>query len=217
MDNAFWDGTQMVYGDGDGEIFDRFTVSVDVIGHEMTHGVTQHTANLEYQDQSGALNESISDVFGSLVKQWTLQQTAQDADWLIGQGLLMPGINGQALRSMKEPGTAFDDPVLGGKDPQPDHMSGLIKTSSDNGGVHLNSGIPNRAFYLAATGIGGFAWEKAGMIWYQTLTQRLRDNSQFADAADATVSVAGELYGDASPEQGAVQDAWAQVGVLQAP
>jgi Zn-dependent metalloprotease len=217
MDNAFWDGTQMVYGDGDGEIFTRFTVSVDVIGHEMTHGVTQLTANLDYHDQSGALNESMSDVFGSLVKQWTLQQTAENADWLIGEGLLMPNINGQALRSMKAPGTAFDDPVLGGKDPQPDRMSAYLDTSSDNGGVHLNSGIPNRAFYLTAAAIGGYSWEKAGTIWYRALTQELLGNSQaqFLDAANATLAVAGELYGEGSPEQAAVKDAWTTVEVLK--
>jgi Zn-dependent metalloprotease len=182
----------------------------------MTHGVTQFTANLDYRDQSGALNESISDVFGSLVKQWTLNQTADEADWLIGEGLLMPNVHGTALRSMKAPGTAFDDPVLGGKDPQPDQMSAYIKTSEDQGGVHLNSGIPNRAFYLAATAIGGNAWEKAGLIWYRTLATRLASNAQFLDAANATVSVAGEAFGDGSDEQSAVRDAWQQVGVLPA-
>jgi Zn-dependent metalloprotease len=215
MDNAFWDGTQMVYGDGDGEIFERFTASIDVIGHEMTHGVTQYTAELEYRDQPGALNESNSDVFGSLVKQWSLKQTVEEADWLIGQGLLMPNIHGQALRSMKAPGTAYDDPKLG-KDPQPDHMSRFVKTVADRGGVHINSGIPNRAFYLAATAIGGYAWEETGRIWYTTLTQRLRRDSQFSDAAAGTISVAGELYGEGSSEQEAVRTAWEQVGVLDA-
>jgi Zn-dependent metalloprotease len=213
MDNAFWDGTQMVYGDGDGEIFERFTAAVDVIGHEMTHGVTQLSADLEYRDQSGALNESMSDTVGSLVKQWSRKQTADEADWLIGEGLLMPSVNGQALRSMKEPGTAYDDPVLG-KDPQPDHMSKLVTTMADRGGVHINSGIPNRAFYLAATSIGGYAWEDAGTIWYTTLTQRLRADSQFADAATETLSVAGELFGEGSSQQEAVRDAWERVGLL---
>ncbi|NUR95847.1 MAG: peptidase M4 family protein, partial [Kribbellaceae bacterium] len=139
--NAFWDGSQMVFGDGDGEIFGNFTSSIDVTGHELTHGVTQYTANLDYQGQSGALNESISDVFGSLAKQYSLKQSAADADWLIGAGLFLPGVQGVALRSMKAPGTAYDDPRLG-KDPQPADMSSYVDTQDDNGGVHINSGIP---------------------------------------------------------------------------
>ena len=124
--NAFWNGTQMVYGDGDGEIFERFTKSIDVIGHELTHGVTQYEAALEYEGQAGALNESFSDVFGSLVKQHFLKQTADKADWLIGAELLTSKIKGIALRSMKEPGTAYDDPTIG-KDPQPGHMKNYVK------------------------------------------------------------------------------------------
>src|SRR6202011_3456370 len=147
-DNAFWNGAQMVYGDGDQKLFARFTASLDVIGHELTHGVTAHEANLNYQDQSGALNESFSDVFGSLVKQRVLGETASQADWLIGAELLLPQVKGVALRSMKAPGTAYDDPVLG-KDPQPATMKDYVVTAGDDGGVHINSGIPNRAFYLA--------------------------------------------------------------------
>ena len=168
-DNAFWDGTRMVFGDGDGVTFTRFTAAVDVMGHELTHGVTQLTAGLAYRDQSGALNESVSDVFGSLVKQRALGQDAASADWLIGAGLFTDQVKGVALRSMKAPGTAYDDPTLG-QDPQPATMSGYVTTTSDNGGVHINSGIPNHAFYLAATAIGGNAWEGAGQIWYDVLT-----------------------------------------------
>ncbi len=212
-DNAFWDGSEMVYGDGDGEIFDRFTKCIDVIGHELTHGVTQYEANLAYSNQPGALNESMSDVFGSLVKQRTLKQTAAKADWLIGAGLLKPKIHGKALRSMKAPGTAYDDPVLG-KDPQPATMKDYVKTSSDNGGVHINSGIPNHAFYLAAVEIGGNAWKKAGKIWYIALRDRLRSKSNFARAASATSSVARDLYGNGSKEMKAVRKAWKAVGVI---
>jgi len=208
---AFWDGSQMIFGDGDGIIFNRFTISIDVMGHELTHGVTQYTAALEYQDQPGALNESISDVFGSLVKQRSLGQTADQADWLIGAGLLASGINGVALRSMKAPGTAYDD-VLLGKDPQPDHMSKYVDTTDDNGGVHTNSGIPNKAFYLAAVAIGGKAWEVAGNIWYQTLLDsRISTKPQFQDFADLTVQKAGELYD--SKVQAAVAKAWQDVGI----
>jgi Zn-dependent metalloprotease len=211
-DNAFWNGEQMVFGDGDGEIFLDFTIPVDVIGHELTHGVTQHTANLAYFGQSGALNESVSDVFGSLIKQYTLGQTAAEADWLIGAGLLAPRVTGTALRSMKAPGTAYDDDVLG-KDPQPATMDDYVHTGSDNGGVHINSGIPNHAFYLAATALGGHAWERAGQIWYDVLTGgELREDADFADFARLTVKAARERYG-AGDEVQAVKKGWEEVGV----
>jgi Zn-dependent metalloprotease len=212
-DNAFWNGSQMVYGDGDGKMFQRFTKCLDVIGHELTHGVTQNEAGLNYQGQSGALNESMSDVFGSLVKQWAAKQTAAKADWLIGKGLFTAKIKGVALRSMKAPGTAYDDPTIG-KDPQPAHMKNYYKGSQDNGGVHINSGIPNLAFYLTAIAIGGFAWEKAGKIWYTALCDRLRPTSNFKAARDSTVSAAAQLYGPGGTEEKAVKDAWTQVGVV---
>ncbi len=211
--NAFWNGQQMVFGDGDGELFNRFTVALDVIGHELTHGVTQDEARLVYMFQPGALNESISDVFGSLIKQYALQQSARDADWLIGAGLFTSAVNGHALRSMKAPGTAYDDPVLG-KDPQPDHMDRYSSSYFDNGGVHINSGIPNKAFYLAAVGIGGVAWENAGRIWYETLRDpALRENTGFRRFANLTVAVAARLYGSAATEPAAIADAWAAVGI----
>ncbi|MGQ1785506.1 MULTISPECIES: M4 family metallopeptidase [unclassified Saccharicrinis] len=217
-DNAFWNGTQMVYGEGDEDlpeedrIFNRFTIAIDIIGHELTHGVTQYEANLVYQGQAGALNESFSDVFGSLVKQREKNQTAADADWIIGEGLLTPNVNGVGIRSMKDPGTAYDDPTIG-KDPQPGHMDDYVDTTRDNGGVHINSGIPNKAFYLAAMEIGGHAWEKAGRIWYVTLKDKLKQTSKFEDAAKLTYEVAGDLYGNDSAEQIAVKNAWAGVGL----
>jgi Zn-dependent metalloprotease len=217
FDNAMWNGLQMVYGDGSGRLFARgaLTRALDIIGHELTHGVTQHTANLVYSKQSGALNEHFSDVFGTLVKQHALGQTAEQADWLIGEGTLAPGL-GQALRSMRAPGTAwrFDD--------QPATMDGYRDLpddnvpSNDNGGVHINSGIPNHAFYLAATALGGNAWEAAGRIWYSTLTERLDADAQFADAARETVGAARDLFGAGSDEERAVEDAWTAVGVLGA-
>jgi Zn-dependent metalloprotease len=211
-DNAFWNGLQMVYGDGDGQLFNRFTIAIDVMGHELTHGVTQYEANLSYSNQPGALNESMSDVFGSLVKQRSLGQDARSADWIIGAGLFTANVNGVGIRSMKAPGTAYDDLVLG-KDPQPDHMSKYVNTVSDNGGVHINSGIPNKAFYLTAYELGGNAWEKAGRIWYVTLSDRLNSTSKFQDAAELTYAVAGELYGANSLEQTAVKNGWAGVGI----
>ncbi len=217
-DNAFWNGQQMVYGDGDSDLppdkqlFNRFTIAIDVMGHELTHGVTQYTAQLVYSNQPGALNESISDVFGSLVKQRHLGQTAAQADWLIGQGLFTANVKGVALRSMKAPGTAYDDPVLG-KDPQPAHMRDYVNTLSDNGGVHINSGIPNHAFYAVSVAIGGNAWEKAGRIWYVTLRDKLSANAQFQDAARLTYQTAGELFGSNSLEQQAVRSGWSEVGI----
>lgn len=206
-DNAFWDGSQMVFGDGDGEIFGRFTASLSVIGHELTHGVVEHTAGLVYRDQSGALNESVADVFGALVEQYAAGQTASEASWLIGASLFTDEVQGQALRSMSAPGTAYDDDVLG-KDPQPAHMDQFVETTQDNGGVHLNSGIPNKAFHLVATELGGHAWQVAGRIWYETLLADLPPRATFARFAEITVEVAQRH--DAAD---VVRRAWQSVGV----
>jgi len=218
--NAVWNGQQMAYGDGDGVIFGRFTRSLDVIGHELTHGVTQYSAGLQYAGQSGALNEHFSDVFGILVKQWSLNQTnPQTAGWLIGEGLLLPQINGKALRSMSDPGTAYDDEPSGlGKDPQPAHMRSYQELpdtqDGDHGGVHINSGIPNKAFHLAATAIGEPAWQTAGKIWYVTLTERLRPDADFEKCAKETISVARDFFGNDVGEK--VAAAWVAVGVTEA-
>ncbi len=212
-DNAFWDGTQMVFGDGDGEVFERFTRSLSVIGHELAHGVTQHSAGLVYRNQAGAINESMSDVFGALVEQYVKDQSVTEASWLIGEGLFTPEVEGRALRSMKAPGTAYDDDVLG-KDPQPDSMDTYVRTSADNGGVHINSGIPNRAFYLVAEQLGGNAWDSPGRIWYETLTGgSLPPAATFKVFARATVASAVELFGSGSAEHDAVQQAWETVKV----
>ncbi|GAB3280795.1 M4 family metallopeptidase [Kineosporia babensis] len=212
-DNAFWNGEQMVFGDGDGTLFNRFTVAIDVIGHELAHGVIGAVRDLEYQDQAGALNESLADVFGSLVKQHAAepQITAEEADWLIGAGLLASAVQGVALRSMKEPGTAYDDPNLG-KDPQPASMADYQEMQEDNGGVHVNSGIPNRAFYLAAIGFGGYAWEKAGRVWFATLSSpELTTTATFTEFATISVARAEELFGVEGRD--IVAGAWTEVGV----
>jgi Zn-dependent metalloprotease len=210
-DNAFWNGRQMVFGDGDGDLFNRFTISLDVIAHELTHGVTGDEARLVYLGQAGALNESVSDVFGSLVKQYARRERAADADWLIGAGLFTAKVHGVALRSMKAPGTAYDDPLLG-RDPQPATMDGYVRTQADDGGVHTNSGIPNHAFYLAAIALGGYAWEKAGRIWYETLRdKRIKPTATFRQFARLTVQNAAHFFGSA--ERQAVAAAWAEVGI----
>jgi len=213
-DNAFWDGAQLVFGDGDGRVFDRFTKPADVMFHEFTHGVTQFTAGLIYQDQSGALNESVSDVFAAVTKQFLRSQTADQADWLIGEGLFLPGINARALRSMVEPGTAYDDPQIG-RDPQVGHMRDYVETVEDNGGVHINSGIPNRAFALAALALGGASWEKAGRVWYDALTSgEVTARSDFTAFAQATINSAGRVFPDDAAVADAIREAWSGVGLL---
>ncbi|KAJ0155228.1 Sexual differentiation process protein isp4 [Fusarium oxysporum f. sp. albedinis] len=146
---------QMVFGDG-GEFLSNFTGCIDVIGHELTHAVTEHTSPLDYYGQAGALNEHISDAFGIMAKQRVQDEKSDVADWLIGEDCILPGVKGTALRSMKEPGTAYDDPVFG-KDPQVGHMKQFRTTFEDNGGVHIYSGIPNKAFYRASVSFGGYS------------------------------------------------------------
>jgi Zn-dependent metalloprotease len=186
-----------------------------VIAHELTHGVTEFSAGLEYHNQPGALNESMSDVFGSLVKQWSLSQTADQADWLIGADVFSPGIQGDALRSLKSPGNAYDDPIIG-RDPQPAHMDNFQQSpdteEGDWGGVHINSGIPNHAFFLVATSLGGNAWEGAGHIWYEAL-KAVGPSTEFQQFAERTYDFAGRLYGTASAQQQAVGAAWREVGI----
>ena len=205
--NAFWNGSHMTYGDGDGVRFIPFGLASDVVGHEMIHGVTERTAGLRYQRQSGALNESWSDVFGNLIEKWMEREAGQDEsdpNWLIGEQIFTPGTDGDALRSMKKPGSGYD------KDPQPGHMKDYKNTSSDNGGVHINSGIPNKAAYEVAMAIGQ---DKLSDIWYRTLTTYFTSSSEFADAANFTVQSAIDLYGSGSVEAKAVAAAWEGVGL----
>lgn len=209
--NAFWNGQQMVFGDGDGKIFNRFTIAIDVVAHELAHGIVENEAGLIYFRQSGALNESLSDVFGMMVKQFHLGQTTEQADWIIGAGLLAEGIHGMGLRSMSHPGTAYDDLLLG-VDPQPSHMHDYVNTREDNGGVHLNSGIPNRAFYLAATALGGYSWEKAGRVWYDTVCdESLPQNADFEIFARYTIRHAAKRFNQTVADT--IRQAWETVGV----
>jgi len=212
FDNAMWNGSQMVYGDGDGKLFNRFTASIDVIAHELTHGVTQFTAMLEYSGQTGALNEHISDAFGIMVKQYALGQTAKQSDWLIGAGLFAAGVRGKAIRSMAAPGTAYDDPRLG-HDPQPARMHDYVVTEDDGGGIHINSGIPNHAFYLAAMALGGNTWDVLGKVWYAALTEKTEADARFRDFANDTVVAAGELFGSGGTVERAIAAAWSKVGL----
>lgn len=210
--NAFWDGSQMVFGDGDGIIFVNFASSIEVVGHELTHGVTQYTAQLVYDSQPGALSEHFSDVFGCVIEQYAKGQTAHDADWLVGDEIMGPTLYGEALRSMKAPGTAYDNSLMG-RDPQPNHMSGYYTGNADNHGVHINSGVPNRAFYLVATDIGT---DKAGLIWYTAL-QKLWPTVQFSDAAQVLAQAARDLTKAGQVPPGSAQSvrtAFRAVGVI---
>jgi len=203
-DNAFWDNIRhMFFGDGDGRILTQTTAGIDVVGHELTHGVTQHEANLTYSGQSGALNESISDVFGIQVKQFALNQDVTQSDWLIGADIVGTALK-PALRSMKAPGTANPH------DTQPATMDGYVQ----GGDVHTNSGIPNRAFYTVATTLGGHAWDTAGKIWYASLTDSaLTSGAAFRDFAKLTLSHAQRTYGATSREAQAIQAGWDAVKV----
>jgi Zn-dependent metalloprotease len=209
-DNAFWNGSRMIFGDGDGQLLTRTTAALDVIGHELTHGVTEHTANLAYIGQSGALNEALSDIQGIMVKQYALGLTVDKSDWLIGEGIVGPAMHGKALRSMAAPGTAYEG------DDQPSTMAGYVRTTRDSGGVHINSGIPNFAFYNVAMAIGGHAWEKSGRIWYDAVRDpRLQTTATFQQFAQVTVRAAQHLYG-AGAELKAVKDGWKKVGITVA-
>lgn len=216
MDNAYWDGRRMVYGDGDGLVFTSFTSDIDVIGHELTHGVTENEANLDYENQAGALNESFSDIFGIMIKQRFNNLDVKKSDWLIGEKVMIGPK--YALRSMKAPGTAYINHPELGNDPQPatmDKYQNLPNTQSgDFGGVHINSGIPNFAFYVAAFNMGGYSWDKAGRIWYAVLTDvKLAQNAKFSDVKNLTIVHAENLFGINSPEVNAVKQGWLEAKV----
>ncbi len=207
--NAYWNGEQMVYGDGDGRLFVRFTRALDVVGHELSHGVVAYTCRLLYRDEPGALNEHFADVFGVLAEQWKRKQSADQASWSVGAAILGPEVQAKGLRTFTAGRAYQDDPLLG-SDPQPKHYGDLYRGDSDYGGVHLNSGIPNHAFYLCATRLGGNAWEVAGRVWYEALA-RLRATSRFADLARVTAAIARERFGAGCAET--VKQAWADVGL----
>ncbi len=215
--NAFWDGEQMFYGTGDGKSTNSFTTDLDIIAHELTHGVIDFECQLAYEFQSGALNESLADVFGILVKQWVNKTPARKSDWLVGKNILK-GKN--ALRSLKAPGTAYQNDPIFGDDPQPATMKDFITLPNtekgDNGGVHYNSGIPNYAFYVASYEMTGNAWEKAGPIWYAALTDKklVKKKADFKDMSKATLKKAVGLFGKGSLEYKAVQKGWKEAGVI---
>ncbi|MFM7593345.1 MAG: M4 family metallopeptidase [Isosphaeraceae bacterium] len=205
--NAFWNGSQMIYGDGDGNIFLDFTRSTDVIAHELTHGVTQYSAALAYTNEAGGLNESMSDVFGSMFRQWRAGQSVTTADWLIGKDIMGPGSVSRGytcLRSMANPSATY---CLA---PQPTNYS-QYRTGMD---PHYSSGIPNYAFYKAAMAIGGNSWEKVGQIWYKALTGYVASpNMKMSTFASRTRTLAGTLFSSDPSIKAAVNSAWTAVGL----
>ncbi len=209
--NAFWYNGQITLGDGDGKIFTNFAKSLDVIAHELGHGIVENTAKLVYQDQSGALNEHFADVFGTVITQWVENHDAEHADWLIGDEIMGPDLYGEALRCMSEPGTAYDNKLLG-KDPQPAHMKNIYTGTGDNGGVHINSGIMNKAFYLTAVEI---ETNQAVRIWYNALLN-LWPTANFKEAFGEIVKAAQILAKNNSVDRDApqrVRAAFREVGL----
>jgi Zn-dependent metalloprotease len=210
LNNAFWTGQQMAYGDGDGKLFTRFTRSLDVVGHELAHGVVTYTANLVYQNESGALNEHFADVFGMLTRQWHEGTEVKNADWLVGKDIMGPAATARSLRTFRAE-KAYENDRYFGTDPQPKQLRDQYRGSDDNGGVHINSGIPNHAFFLFATALGGKAWERAGGVWYESLLT-LPSEAQFTDMVLASEKTAVEQHGRGSSVHQALMAAWKGVG-----
>ncbi len=208
-DNAFWDGSQMAYGDG-GRLFKPLSAALDVVAHEFTHGVTTNTSNLRYEGQSGALNESVSDIFGAFVEHF--HKADETKNWLCGEAI---GLNG-ALRNLAHPGQ-----VTQGK--QPAAMSQFVNTQQDNGGVHINSGIPNNAAFLMTAGgendvtkvkvAAGLGWEKSEKVWFRAQTKYFMATTTFAQAAQGTLQAATDL-GLTENEKNIIDCAWKAVGVV---
>ncbi len=209
--NAFWDGRRLMVGDG--SLFVTFA-TIDIVSHGVPHGILATETSLPFKDQPGALMVSVADVFGSMVLQHHNGQRADQASWIVGEGVFHPQQHARGLRSLAHRGSAYDSPTLG-KDPQVGRLDQYVKTKADNGGIHLNSGIPNRAFHLAAVGLGGHSLERAGRVWYEVVVSgKLTAITTFRRFAQLTVRAAADRYGPRSEEVIAIADAWNQVGVL---
>lgn len=205
----------MSYGDGDGTQFTPL-VTLDIAGHEMSHGITERSANLTYANESGALNESMSDVFGSMVESYARGGVINDDTWKIGEQAYTPGTAGDALRSMKDTHSGGD----------PDHYSERYTGTADNGGVHTNSGISNNIFYLAVAGgtnhvsgvtVTGVGANNAAKIWYRALTVYMTSSTNFAQARMATLNAATDLYRASSTQYNTVATAWCAAGIGACP
>lgn len=218
FNNAFWNGKVMTYGDGDGFIF-KPMVSLDIAAHEITHGLTTMTADLIYAGESGALNESFSDIFGTAVEFYSGGAGGRQPDYLIGEDIFLIPDAAPGFRNMQNPT----------EDNDPDHYSTRLfpepcspTEENDDCGVHSNSGIQNHAFYLLGEGgtnavsglsVNGIGRQKAEAIFYRALTSYLFPSANFSDARAASLSAAADLYGASSPEYAATAQAWTAVGV----
>ncbi len=209
--NAFWSGEYMAIGAGDGSTFGSLS-TLDIVGHEMTHGVVENTAALVYADEPGAVDEAFADIFGAMVERSVLGESADT--WTVGEDCMTPGVPGDAVRYMA-------DPTADGF--ARDHYDDLYTGPLDNGGVHDNAGIGYLAFYLASEGgqhptypdrtIYGLGADTTAAIWYRALTTYMTTTSDYADTRDATLDAATDLYGEGSTEYIVVAQAWAEVGV----
>ncbi|WP_198010801.1 M4 family metallopeptidase [Kaistia granuli] len=206
--NAFWNGSQTAFGDGDGLIFKGMTNADDFVGHELAHGLTQYTAKLKYEGEAGALNESISDIFGSMARQWKRRWTAETADWVIGSdmmGTVAIQNNWLCLRSLKDPMaiSSLSKQAMHYRDYNPD------------GWPHDNSGISNHAFFLAAQALGGYSWESYGRVWYGAMTgTEIHPLTTFKEFASITLDEARRLFPSARHVEQHLKGAWQAVGVI---
>lgn len=210
-DNAFWDSEHLAFGEGDGTFTNSFLID-DVIAHEYGHAVTDYTARLVYRNQPGALNEHFSDVVGIAIKHLiqSQQPSIPEPNWLLGEGLFNPRFNARGLRDMENPGTAYDHPALG-KDPQPAHMNDFYDGIEDEGGVHINSGIPNKAFSTFCKSVNMSSFAKPLDIWYNALLKSKPD-TQFIDFANNTVTVSKDILASMDYVKMLVES-WKSVGI----
>jgi Zn-dependent metalloprotease len=205
--NAFWNGSQMTYGDGDGKIFVDFSKANDVIGHELTHGVTQYSLQLNYSGDAGGLNESISDCFGSMFRQWQANQTAGTADWLIGADIVGPAAKERGLTCLRDMANPAADHCLA---PQPTSYSQITPGMDP----HYSSGPPNLAFCTACKIAGGESWKGVGKVWYEVLTQSgPHPNMVMKDFANRTRNTSAHLFPGNTTLQNAVDQGWRHVGL----
>jgi Zn-dependent metalloprotease len=207
FNNAMWNGTQMVYGDGDSKIFVDFTKGNDVIGHELTHGVTQHSLQLGYSDDAGGLNESVSDCFGSMFRQWEASQTVGAADWLIGKDIMGSVAKAKGYTCLRNMANPADKKALA---PQPTKYSQITPGMDP----HYSSGPPNLAFCVACQTAGGKSWETVGQVWYAVLTSSgPHPTMKMKDFANRTRQVAGQMFGTKPAVGVAIDKGWKSVGL----
>lgn len=226
--NAYWDGREMVYGDGDGKLFNRFTIDIDIPAHEQAHALTDNEAGkalnpkgkgtgIDYEGEAGGINESYSDQFGIMVKQWQKKESADKSNWLIGEHLLVPKKGKTfALRSMLNPGTAYINHPALGTDTQIAHYADYLLRQQQGGPIdpHDGSGVVNKAFAIAAQTYGGNAWDVMGQVFFNALPNVV-PNETFNGLAAKTLAVVQTQYKDEPKIKNALLKGWTSVGVLK--